>query len=363
MRVKQLSPFMAAVALVVACSGGPSATPAATVAPATSSPTPTLAKTPTTTSTPAPTATIAANLSSTLVADHPVLVGDDLDPEAAPGYYGATLPATYFTVHGIQHMYVVGFGPGYGVQRVFHAQSTDGMEWSIDADDPTSSFVDEFSPPGPVPGTVLQADDGQWVMYFWGTPAPQANGAQIYRATADDPAGPWTADLEPVLAIGEDGEVDDRGLDFPTVVRTADGFVMLHGAVGGDAPQTARTLLATSDDGVTWEKQGRVLEPELCGGAAMDFVGIPRLFLVDDGYLALANMGDDVYALRSDDAVSWTCQAEPVFKASAIEGNDRVHTFAAAQSGDDINLVIEALFTGSGGDVTTNLWLAQLTGL
>ena len=355
-----VSPAFAAVAMVVvACSGAPSITPNVTPAATQSQP----SATPIASPTRAPTPTAEAGYSSLLLADHPVLVGDDLDPEAEDGYYGATLPATYFTVDGVHHLYVVGFGPGYGVQRVFHAESDDGLEWTIDEADPSESFVDEFSPPGPVPGTVLQTSDGGWVMYFWGTPAPRPAGAQIYRATADDPAGPWTAELEPVLALGEPGDVDDRGLDFPTVVPTEDGFVMLYGAVGGDAPQTARTLLATSSDGVTWEKRGRVLEPDLCGGADINFVGIPRLFTVDDGFLALANMSDDVYAFQSDDAASWTCQSDPVFEASDIEGNDRVHTLAAGRDEENINLVIEALFTGTGGEVTTNLWLAQLTGL
>jgi len=362
MRFVFSSAFAAASLLVVACTGAPTVTPA-TTAPSPPNPAATATPTPVPTTSPRPTSTAEPVLSATLLADHPVLDGDDLD-DTMPGFYGATLPAAYFTdSDATQHLYVVGFGPGYGTQRAFHATSTDGLEWTVDSADPLASFVDEFSPPGPVPGTVIRTDEGGWVMYFWGVPAPLPDGAQIYRATADDPAGPWSMDPEPVLALGEPGEVDDRGLDFPSVVENDDGFVMLYGGVGGDRPQTARALVATSVDGVSWQKRGRVMEPELCGGASTDYIGIPRLFRDDDGYLALTDMSDDIYALTSVDALEWTCQAEPVFAADTIEGNERVHTLAAARVGADINLMIEALFTSAMGEVATNLWLAQLGGL
>ena len=87
-----------------------------------------------------------------------------------------------------------------------------------------------------------------------------------------------------------------------------------------------------------------------------------RLFVDDGGYLALALLGNDIYALRSDDAVTWTCQAEePAFPISLIEGSDRVHTYSAGRAGAEINLMIEALFTEPDGSAISNLWLAQLT--
>ena len=72
-------------------------------------------------------------------------------------------------------------------------------EWHIDENPPFEELGLELSPPGPIPGSVIQAEDGTWVMYLWGVPAPQSEGAVIYRATASSPAGPWVADPEPVL--------------------------------------------------------------------------------------------------------------------------------------------------------------------
>ena len=186
MRLLFSSPLAAASLLVVACAGPPSVSvepspPVSTpTASATQAPdTPTRRPTPTPTPSPSPTPEVSARLLSS----EPVLIGDDLDLMAAPGYFGATLPATYFTADGTEHLYIVGFGPGYGVQRAFHASSADGLEWTVDVEDPLAAFVHEFSPPGPVPGTVIQNEDGGWVMYFWGVPAPLPDGAQIYRAT------------------------------------------------------------------------------------------------------------------------------------------------------------------------------------
>jgi hypothetical protein len=274
------------------------------------------------------------------------------------------LPAAYFSADGVQHLYVVGFGDLPGDQKVFHATSTDGLDWDVDSADPFATLGLELSPPGPIPGSVLPDGDGGWQMYLWGVPSPQIEGAQIYRATASDPGGPWTADPDLVLPVGEPGEVDDRGLDFPAVMPTDDGFLMLYGANGGDHPQTARILLARSDDGITWEKAGRVIEPEDCGGDDLDFIAIPRLFTAGEGYLVLAGMGPDIVALRSTDGEQWTCAADgPIFAATEIEGSDRVHTLAAAQSGDQINVLIEALMTREGGEVGSELWLGEVTGL
>jgi hypothetical protein len=356
MRFMFSSPFAAASFLVVACSGTPAVTPRATI-----SLQPTAPATGTARPSAAPTPSAIPILTSDLISDEHVLDGALLAPDD-PDHYGATLAATYFTEAGAHHAYVVGFGSIPGDQRPFHATSVDGIEWSVDPGDPLLGFESEFSAPGPVPGTVLQGPQGDWVMFFWGSPAPLPSSAQIYRATAESAAGPWSMEAEPVVPIGEPGEVDDMGLDFPAVLRTDNGWVMLYGANGGDAPHTARILLATSDDGITWEKRGRVIEPEVCGGSDTDYVAMPRLFADGDRFLAFAEMGGDVYALHSVDAVHWECQSDPVFPISAIEGGDRVHTFAAGGDGEDINLMIEALFTSPEGQVTSNIWMAQVLG-
>lgn len=354
MRLLFSSPFAAASLLVVACSGTPTASPEPS-APPPSTPAPTVRPTAAATPTPVPI------VSAQLLADEPVLVGEDLSDET--GHADFTLSASYFTDGPTQHLYTVGFGQLSGDQRPFQASSADGTDWTVDADDPLAAFESEFSPPGPIPGTVLQIGD-QWVMYLAAMPPPRTTGLEIFRATAEAPEGPWALDSEPVVPIGEPGDVDSLGMDVPAVAVRDGEYVMLYGGNGGDRPNSATLHLATSEDGVVWEKHGRVVEPELCGGTAAEYISNPRLFADDNGYLALAIMGSDIYALRSADAVSWTCQAStPAFPISLIDGSDRVHTFSAGRVGDDINLMVEALFTQPDGSVISNLWLAQLAGV
>ena len=66
-------------------------------------------------------------------------------------------------------------------------------------------------------------------------PAPGARGADLYRATAPEAAGPWTADPAPILR-GTAGAWDSQGLDFPSVVHTSTGYLMLY---DGQQPQRA----------------------------------------------------------------------------------------------------------------------------
>ena len=89
-----------------------------------------------------------------LISDAPVLAASDL------GDYGAVLPSVYFVADGVRHAYLVGFGDARGDQQVFHATSPDGLAWTVDEADPFADLGLDLSPPGPIPGSVLQADDG-----------------------------------------------------------------------------------------------------------------------------------------------------------------------------------------------------------
>lgn len=293
-----------------------------------------------------------------LVTDEPVLEGSDLE---AGDHFGATLSAAYFIDAGVHHLYVVGFGDAPGDQRVFHASSPDGSTWAVDEADPFAELGLEMSPPGPIPGSVLEIG-GQWVMYLWGVPSPLREGAQIYRAVAPGPGGPWVADPAPVLPLGGRGEVDDRGLDFPSVVATADGYLMLYSANGGDRPNAGRILAARSADGIAWQKLGRVIEPADCGGPDSSYNSIPRLFGSGYGFVVLTVLGNDIATLTSIDALNWTCVGDgPMFRATEVAGSDRVHSMAAAFDGTRLSVLIEAIQYDEQGSIYTNLWMADST--
>jgi hypothetical protein len=284
-----------------------------------------------------------------LLGSEPVLSAEDL------GDYGAILPSAFFEADGILHAYLVGFGDAIGDQEVFHATSADGSAWEVDPDEPMRDLGLDLSPPGPIPATVLPGPDRGWVMYLWGAPAPSTRGAVLWRATSDAPSGPWTADPQPVLPLGAADAWDDVALDFPTVVRDGDGFLMLYSAVGSGSPQAASIGRATSADGAAWQRgEAPVIEPGDC--FAGESAAAPRVLGSDDGWLMLFNADRRVGAARSDDGVAWSCAAdEPILTSADVPGSGGIHTFAMSRFGDRVLLLVESLVDGG-----SEVWLAEL---
>jgi hypothetical protein len=293
----------------------------------------------------------------TLVGDGPVLEASLL------GGRGAALPAAYVVAAGVQHAYVVGFGDAIGDQQVYHATSTDGRAWTIDPSPPFGGAEADFSPPGPVPTSLVQLADGSWAMYVWGTPVAGSDAAVIWRATADSAAGPWTMGAEPVLERGDAAAWDGAGIDFPSVVPADDGYLMLFSGVGSADRDAASIGVATSPDGVSWTKSpDPVMGPGLCGGFDERSVGLPRLLRTDAGYTVVyAGYTGDGFSLsvglaRSRDGLAWSCASpNPLFTGGDLPGSEGIHTIAVATDGATTHLLLESLI-GGGSEV----WLAEL---
>lgn len=69
----------------------------------------------------------------------------------------------------------------------------------------------------------------------------------------------WAWESQPVLARGQRGEWDSIDVLNPSVVRVNGTFHNLYSGFDGT---TWHTGLAISSDGISWEKQGRVLSPD-----------------------------------------------------------------------------------------------------
>jgi hypothetical protein len=264
------------------------------------------------------------------------------------GDYGATLSAAYVVDDGMHHSYVVAFTDLPGRQDVFHLTSSDGLSWQVDENDPFEDLGIGFSPPGPVPGSIVEVDDG-WAMYFWGVPVTETQRSSIYRATADSPAGPWVADPEPVLEIGAAGMWDDLALDFPSVVVTDDGYEMLYSAVGTTRPGTSSIGLASSQDGIEWTKEpDRLIDAGDCGSGEADWAAMPRLLTSVDGYLLIYDAERTTAAARSDDLRDWECVGEgPLLSYRDVPGGSGgIHSFSVARDGDRIAVLVESLVEG-----------------
>ena len=298
-----------------------------------------------------------------VIGDAPVF-----DPADAIGY-GFVLPGAGILDSDAAHAWVIGFGAERGNQEVVHlTSSSGGAHWQVGSRRVEEEIGLELLPPGPIPSTVLPPDAGdEWLMYFSGSPAGGVDGADIWRATAPGPDGPWTADREPVLARAdvptEDG-TDPTQLDFPTVVRTDDGYLMLFGW----SPNRATTLIrsATSGDGTSWTVSGEAaIDLGLCGGFDTRSVAMPRVAADGDGgWTALyGGFGDEVDAsmaiglAQSTDGLAWTCaSAEPILEVRHIPGSERLHSYALLAADDALpRLLVESLV----GE-RSELWLAEL---
>lgn len=111
---------------------------------------------------------------------------------------------------------------------------------------------------------------------------------------------------EPVLEAGEEG-FDEDGVSSPVVVEIDGVYHMYYAGLEGEV---ATIGLATSDDGVTWDKQGQVLDVE---EDAWDGAGLVpgSVEVQSDGTLRLWYTGTNGELLRvgtatSTDGVQWT---------------------------------------------------------
>jgi predicted GH43/DUF377 family glycosyl hydrolase len=141
------------------------------------------------------------------------------------------------------------------------AQSDDGIHWTKFNNNPilkgSSSGFDAFGVTRPV---VMVEQDGTWVLFYNGIPAPNmVFGPGIGRATAPAPDGPWTRGTNPILEAGSSGQWDRPFLFPDSVVKDGDQYVLYYSSgfmVGR----------ATSSDGKRWTKYDN---PSTAGPFAM----------------------------------------------------------------------------------------------
>lgn len=153
------------------------------------------------------------------------------------------------------HMFRNGFKEWPGFVGVGYMTSPDGLAWMEVQEEPvwTSDLVPYLEEgEGADVSSVVVTDDGEWVFYFHrvSTTRPGVIG----RATAPSPLGPWEIDPEPVLLPGSEGEWDENGLAWPSVVRTESGWVMYYAGTASGFAGESMIGRATSADGIAWEK-------------------------------------------------------------------------------------------------------------
>src|SRR5439155_22278294 len=99
--------------------------------------------------------------------------------------------------------------------------------------------------------SVLEAEDGSLRMWYSGH---DGSAARILRAVRP-PGRPWQR-LGIAVDVGLAGVSDSYGVESPSVVPTAAGYLMAY--AGSDGTDT-RLHLAASADGTAWEPYGPIL--------------------------------------------------------------------------------------------------------
>ncbi len=258
---------------------------------------------------------------------------------------------------GTYHAWVVAFASTPGTQDVHHLTSSDAVTWTLQLDDSLAALSDGLGNPGAIPSSVVPADDA-WAMYFTGTLASEQRGWDIWRATAPSLDGPWARSEGPVLRRGEAGSWDAGALDFPTVIPLEVGFDMFYSGIPSTTSDTGAIGHATSEDGVEWTKdEAAILEPGLCGGFDERSVQQPRVLPSANGYvMAYAAYPEDISLpgqvgfADSVDGSTWACEwPTPALDTSTLAG-EGVHTINLFQHGDNPALLVEWL-ANDGTDV------------
>ena len=353
--------------------------PAATAEPPTAEPT----------SLPEPTATAEPPTPTpepTTIPEPQLLVGNDLFtlaseepvvPRAGSDWFRTyTDPGAAVYHDGMFHMFHNGFNGWPAPVGIAYSISADGQNWTLVQEEPV--FVgDDLDYVGltVLASSALVEDDGTWVLYFytWDQrtwPAP----TKIGRATAPEPTGPWTADAEPLLVQGSEGEWDEYAVRVPSVVKTGDGYLMFF---TGYTRQQGMIGLATSPDGITWTKYNDPATTE-APFAESDPVFMPgeegawdegqalqpRVVASPEGYVMLYSAGSAVngsgaelgYAV-SQDGINWERVSEPIFSHTRVSGG-RAIWFTEFLYQDDVYYLFFEL--GTGGN--TEIYLATHQG-
>lgn len=181
-------------------------------------------------------------------------------PHGESGEWDGTYtdPGTVIFHDGQFHMFRNGFQAWPASVEIGYLTSDDGINWTEVMPDPVFYTADApFNVEAALASSALVEDDGTWVLYFylWPHQFGSTDPGSIARATAPAPEGPWTMDTEISLGPGSTGEWDSQSVGAPSVVKTADGYMMFYsGGMLVDSGIVSGIGLATSTDGITWTK-------------------------------------------------------------------------------------------------------------
>ena len=314
------------------------------------------AATPSATNAPAPSTT---SLPSTL---HGVVPDEPLMP------LGSVEGADYLFVSAtvsegdVGHAYLIGFRDND--KHVFHVTITDGLA-TVDPADPGVDALDlDLEHPGPMPTSIIQQEDGVWVMYGFGVPSSIGATPIFWRAVSDSPSGPWR-DPTIVFEVGGPGAWDGAWIDFPTVSAIQGEMSMLYEGASDAEPNASHLGIASSPDGVEWSRpESPSVSPESCRDVVS--IRMPRLLQGETGWLLAFSAitgGEEEPPIRlamGQDPLAPSCaDAEVAFSADDLPSSGGIHSHALIQTESGPALLVESLNQEASG---SSVWLVPLVG-
>lgn len=219
---------------------------------------------------------------------------------------------------------------GKSLLAIGYASSPDGREWTKYEDNPIfagdGTGFDSETAARPV---VSVSDDGTWTMYY--STRDSAGERAIGRASAPSPTGPWER-LEGAILTGGSSSEWDHGLMMPDqIVETEDGL-RLYFTGRRASGASAMIGLATSTDGLTWEKyrdpsmdtsanQFSESAPILRAGPGWDSSAAwtPNVFQTEDGWMMIYNAFGSLGLAFSEDGLQWSkYEDNPVHRSVSL---------------------------------------------
>jgi hypothetical protein len=279
------------------------------------------------------------------------------------GYFYALPAAAARDRDGGYVLFIVWFGTGETDVMITVNRSTDGRTWDVGRT-PAFSLDIGSADPGPIPAAALQLDDGSWWLYGWSAEDDAGSAFSTWRASAPQPEGPWVLDEASVLEPGPAGSWDSLMAAVGSVARSSEVYLLWYDGETPGSEVRGDIGLATSSDGLAWEKVDDPVIPRgICGNQTGVAIEQAQVEATADGYLAVfggfgaARSDMDLYGAVSADGRSWRCGTpEPLLRTADIPGSEGIHTLASMPLGDGrIGLVIESLRGGR-----SELWWATV---
>jgi sucrose-6-phosphate hydrolase SacC (GH32 family) len=191
------------------------------------------------------------------------------NPVLSPGEPGSWDELFVWTPQIIHHenvfyLFYLG-GNVSGRMSIGLATSMDGFHYSKFENNPVLSPDDRgFDAFTVGPGIILK-DGSTWLMYYNAQDMIAfLPGRSTGRATASSPGGPWIKSETPVISSGDLGEWDSGFLIPCSVLLLEDGSYMMFYTGGTELASFNDFFIgmATSEDGISWEKYDDPLTAE-----------------------------------------------------------------------------------------------------